>query len=216
MTTKQRLLKIFNTLLESFGKRYWWPGDTPLEVIVGAVLTQNTSWKNVEKAIKNMKNEGVMDVESIYRMDYDRLCEIIRPSGFYNIKTKRLKNIIHVIYNKYGGSIENMADIHTDKLRGLLLDINGIGFETADSILLYAFNKPVFVVDAYTKRFLRHHKLYDADGDYHAVQRFFMENLPSDAYLFNEFHALIVYLCQVNCRKQPICQGCPLEEDKIS
>lgn len=213
MNTAQRLLKIFNILLESFGKRHWWPGETPLEIIVGAVLTQNTSWKNVEKAIQNMKKECVLDIEALYYIDPERLSEIIRPSGFFNIKTKRLKNIINVIYHDYDASIENMMDIDVKKLRHSLLDINGIGPETADSILLYALNKPVFVVDAYTKRFLKNHKLYNADGDYHAIQGYFMEHLPVDIYLFNEFHALIVHLGKNYCKKTPACRGCPLELD---
>lgn len=214
MTTKQRLLKIFNILLGSFGKRNWWPGETPLEIIVGAILTQNTSWKNVEKAIKNMKNEGILDVERLYEINPEKLSEIIRPSGFFNIKSKRLKNIINVIYNKHNATIENIETIETYTLRNLLLSINGIGPETADSILLYALNKPVFVVDAYTKRFLKNHNLYNGDGDYHDIQKFFMDNLQSDVCLFNEFHALIVCLCQIHCRKVPICSGCPLEGDK--
>ncbi|MCX5807923.1 MAG: endonuclease III domain-containing protein [Proteobacteria bacterium] len=214
MTTKQRLLKIFNILLTSFGKRNWWPGETPLEIVVGAILTQNTSWKNVEKAIKNMKNEGILDVERLYEISPEKLSEIIRPSGFFNIKSKRLKNIINVIYNKHNATIENIENIKTYTLRNLLLSINGIGPETADSILLYALNKPVFVVDAYTKRFLKNHNLYNGDGDYHEIQKFFMDNLRPDVYVFNEFHALIVYLCQIHCRKVPVCSGCPLEGDK--
>lgn len=214
MTTKQRLLKIFNILLGSFGKRNWWPGETPLEIIVGAILTQNTSWKNVEKAIENMKKEGVLNVAKLYEIDTEQLSEIIRPSGFFNIKSKRLKNIINVIYNEYDATIENMESIKTYTLRNLLLSINGIGPETADSILLYALNKPAFVVDAYTKRFLKNHNLYNGDGDYHEIQKFFMDNLQSDVCLFNEFHALIVCLCQIYCRKVPICSGCPLERDK--
>ncbi len=200
----------------SFGKRHWWPGETPLEIIVGAILTQNTSWKNVEKAIQNMKTEGVLDVERLYRIDTKRLSEVIRPSGFFNIKSNRLKNTINVIYNEYNASIENILNIRTDILRNTLLSINGIGPETADSILLYALNKPVFVVDAYTKRFLKNHKLYNGDSDYHEIQKFFMDNLKPDVYVFNEFHALIVCLCQIYCRKVPICSGCPLEGDKVN
>jgi endonuclease III related protein len=216
MTTKQRLLKIFNILLASFGKRHWWPGETPLEIIVGAILTQNTSWKNVEKAINNMKHEGILNIERLYEINTETLSEIIRPSGFFNIKSKRMKNIINVIYDEYDATIENMSNIKTNILRNLLLSINGIGPETADSILLYALNKPVFVVDAYTKRFLKNHNLYDGDGDYHKIQQYFMKNIPSDTYLFNEFHALIVRLCQINCRKVPICSGCPLEHESAN
>jgi endonuclease-3 related protein len=216
MITKRRLLKIFQILLAHFGKRHWWPGETPLEVIVGAVLTQNTSWKNVEKAIDNMKKEEILSVEKLYGISVEQLGEIIRPSGFFNIKSKRLKNIVNVIYDKYNAKIENMLNVETDLLRALLLSVNGVGPETADSILLYALNKPVFVVDAYTKRFLKNHKLYNGYGDYHDIQIFFMEHLPSDTYLFNEFHALIVCLCQIHCRKVSVCTGCPLEEDRVS
>jgi endonuclease III related protein len=216
MTTKLRLLKIFNILLASFGKRHWWPGETPLEIIVGAILTQNTSWKNVEKAINNMKKEGILNIERLYEINTETLSDIIRPSGFFNIKAKRLKNIIHVIYNEYDATIENMLNIKINILRNLLLNINGIGPETADSILLYALNKPVFVVDAYTKRFLKNHDLYNGDGDYHKIQQYFMKNIPSDTYLFNEFHALIVRLCQIYCRKMPICSGCPLEHESAN
>jgi endonuclease-3 related protein len=216
MTTKRRLLKIFNILLTSFGKRHWWPGETPLEIVVGAMLTQNTSWKNVEKAIENMKKEGVLDVERLYEINIEKLSEIIRPSGFFNIKSKRLKNIVHVIYNKYDRTVENMVNTETDTLRNVLLSVNGVGPETADSILLYALNKPVFVVDAYTKRFLKNHNLYNGNGEYHEIQKFFMDNLQSDVCLFNEFHALIVCLCQIHCRKVPICSECPLEGDKVS
>ena len=185
-----------------------------MEVVVGAVLTQNTSWKNVVRAIENMKNEDILDVEALYYIDEERLCEIIRPSGFFNVKSRRLKNIINVIYDKYNASLEGMMNYDLVSLRSVLLGINGIGPETADSILLYALGKPIFVVDAYTKRFLRNHKLYNGDYDYDNIQGFFMDNLPSDTYLFNEFHALIVRLCQINCKKTPECNGCPLEDDR--
>lgn len=210
----QRLLRIFDRLLAAFGKRHWWPGDTPLEIMVGAVLTQNTAWKNVERAIANMKRAGIMDLQRLFEIDVDALAEIIRPAGFFNIKSKRLKNLIRVICEKFNGSIDTMGSIEPARLRQLLLDVDGIGYETADSILLYALEKPIFVVDAYTKRFLNHHRLYDGNGDYTATQEFFMDNLPSDTYLFNEFHALIVALCQHYCKKIPVCRGCPLEHER--
>lgn len=211
---RQRLLNIFDTLLDSFGKRNWWPGESPLEVIVGAVLTQNTSWKNVEKAIANMKSAGIMGIDELYNAESDLLAQCIRSSGYYNLKSVRLKNIINVIYNEYNSSIELLKGIETYTLREILLDIKGIGEETADSILLYALDKPVFVVDAYTKRFLKNHGLYDGRYNYCDVQAFFMENLPLDVYIFNEFHALIVALCQKYCLKAPQCENCPLKEDK--
>jgi endonuclease-3 related protein len=164
--TQKRLLSIFNTLLQSFGKRHWWPGETALEVIIGAILTQNTSWKNVEKAIANLKHHDVMDVDKLYRMDRVELARIIMPSGFYNIKSNRLKNIINVIYNDYGSNIANLYTTDIWDTRDKLLAIKGIGRETADSIILYALNKPIFVIDAYTKRFLQNHKLYNGQTDY--------------------------------------------------
>lgn len=216
-STRERLLNIFHTLLNAFGKRNWWPGDTPLEIIVGAVLTQNTAWKNVEKAINNLKKEDLLTIKGLYHVDSKTLAEIIKPSGFFNIKTKRLKNIIKVLYENFNSSIENLNKIETDKLREILLGISGIGKETADSILLYALNRPVFVVDAYTKRFIENHNPPIMDkrdfdkNSYDDIQRFFMEHLPLDTYIFNEFHALLVYLCQRYCKKIPECDACPLK-----
>ena len=212
---QQKLLNIFNILLKSFGKRNWWPGETELEIIVGAVLTQNTSWKNVEKAINNMKYHNVLDIHTLYTMDRETLASIIKPSGFYNIKSNRLKNIINVIYNEYSSNILNLNELSILDVRNKLLVINGIGKETADSIILYALNKPIFVVDVYTKRFLKNHRLYNVENDYDTIQRFFMKHLPNDTYLFNEFHALIVYLCQNFCKKVPLCSVCPLKKDLI-
>lgn len=208
---RQRLLKIFDILLETFGKRHWWPGETALEVIVGAVLTQNTSWKNVEKAIENLKSAGLMDLDRLHEVDDALLARHIRSSGYYNLKTKRLKNIVNVIHDEYGASIERLRNNGTTNLREKLLGIKGIGEETADSILLYALDKPVFVIDAYTKRFLVSHGLYGGPYRYGDMQAFFMNNLPSDTYLFNEYHALIVALCQSHCLKVPRCGECPLK-----
>ena len=213
MTTKQRLLSIFHTLLSKFGRRNWWPGETELEIIVGAILTQNTSWKNVEKAINNMKAHGLLNADSLQSIPIRDLEEVIRPSGFYKQKSERLKRIINILQNNNHKSIDNLKVFDTGYLRSLLLNINGIGPETADSILLYALNRPVFVVDAYTKRFLKNHRLYKGNDRYDDVQRYFMSNLPLDTYLFNEFHALIVCLCQNHCKKTPECSLCPLKKD---
>jgi endonuclease III related protein len=213
--TQQRLVNIFNTLLESFGRRNWWPGETELEIIVGAVLTQNTSWKNVEKAIDNLKQHNALDIETLYKMDKKTLALIIKSSGFYNIKSNRLKNLINVIYDDYLSNISNLKMLSVLEVRNRLLAVNGIGKETADSIILYALNKPIFVIDVYTKRFLKNHRIYDGQNDYDAIQDFFMRNLPENTYLFNEFHALIVYLCQNFCKKMPLCNKCPLEKDII-
>lgn len=210
MNTPQKLNKIFHILLETFGPRNWWPGETPLEVIIGAVLTQNTSWKNVERAIKNLKTKKQLDVKRLYDIAPSLLAEIIRPAGYFNIKARRLKNVITVLHEHYNGNIERLSSLGVQELRSILLAINGIGPETADSIMLYALNKPVFVVDAYTKRFLKNHRLYNGDG-YEDCQDYFMKNLPADVYLYNEFHALIVFLCQKYCKKTPICHECPLK-----
>ena len=211
---RQRLLKIFEILLENFGERHWWPGDTALEIIVGAVLTQNTSWKNVEKAITNLKSAGLLDIKSLHDAEEETLARHIRSSGYYNLKTIRLKNIIKVIHDEYMSSIELLREKQLFELRLQLLGVKGIGEETADSILLYALEKPIFVIDAYTKRFLTNHGLYDGSYRYSEVQAFFMNNLPSDTYLFNEYHALIVALCQQFCVKTPKCKECPLRNDK--
>ncbi len=213
---QRKLWKIFHTLLESFGKRNWWPGETGVEIIIGTVLTQNTSWKNVEKAITNLKNHNALCINILYGMDKERLAELIRPSGFYNIKSNMLKNIFNVIYDEYNGNINDLKEINMWKLREKLLGINGIGRETADSIILYALNKPIFVIDTYTKRFLNNHKIHDGKKGYDELQDFFMKNLPHDTYLFNEFHALIVCLCQSFCKKTPLCKGCPLERDLMA
>lgn len=213
MTTKQRLLNIFETLLLAFGKRNWWPGETELEVIVGAILTQNTSWRNVEKAIANLKANDLLDFDALLSIDNYELGGIIKSSGFYNQKTKKIKSFLQVIHNLFNGSMYYIRNYDTSFLRKLMLGINGIGPETADSILLYALNRPVFVVDSYTKRFLYNHKLYDGSWKYDDVQNFFMANLPRDTYLFNEFHALIVCLCQTYCKKLPECLSCPLNNE---
>jgi endonuclease-3 related protein len=211
---RKRLQEIFEKLLSAFGQRHWWPGDSPLEIMVGAVLTQNTSWRNVEKAIDNMKGEGLMDMDALDLIEEDRLADVIRPAGFYRVKSKRLKALITDIHLRYGSSIARMQMTATRQLRDQLLSVKGIGPETADSILLYALDRQVFVVDAYTKRFLKNHGLYDGGDDYHDVQKFFIDNLPRDTYIFNEFHALLVCLCQRHCKKRPDCRACPLMDER--
>lgn len=210
MTTKIRLLDIFDRLLGHFGQRNWWPGDTQLEIAIGAILTQNTSWKNVELAIANLKKQKLIEARRLYEIDEQSLAGVIKSAGFFNIKAKRIKNFIQSFSDQYDASFDKLAGLDTDILRDWLLSINGIGEETADSIILYATEKPVFVVDAYTKRFLRNHGLGDGNERYRDVQQFFMDNLPHDTYLFNEYHALLVCLCQNNCKKKPLCSGCPL------
>ena len=209
---KRILNFIYDRLYESFGPQKWWPGDTQLEIIVGAILTQNTSWTNVEKAIGNLKRENLLDVENLKKITTRRLAHLIKPAGYYNIKAKRLKNFIEYLHSFYDGSLKKMFDRDYLRLRAELLSLNGIGQETADSILLYAGNKPIFVVDAYTKRILQRHHLIDKDASYSEIQNLFMDNLKKDVKLFNEYHALLVNLGKNICLKRPLCEICPLKD----
>ncbi|NQT75473.1 MAG: endonuclease III domain-containing protein [Candidatus Omnitrophica bacterium] len=205
------LLKIYKLLYERFGPRHWWPGDTRLEIIIGAILTQNTAWANVEKAIANLKNARLLKVKGLSRVPKKRLAGLIRPAGYYNIKSQRIKNFLGFLNTAYGGDIKRMLSTETRRLRTELLEVKGIGPETADSILLYAGEKPAFVVDAYTKRIFSRHGFIQGDASYEAVQAIFLSNLPKDVRLFNEFHALIVELGKELCKsKKPLCNKCPI------
>ena len=203
---------MFTELLKHFGPQHWWPGETEFEVIVGAVLTQNTSWKNVEKAILNLKEKGLLSPHHLNALSVSDLAQLIRPAGYYNIKAKRLKNLIDLLEERYDLDLFELFEAETDSLRQNLLSVNGIGFETADTILLYAAHRPVFVVDAYTHRILCRHGMTDEQTDYHELQALFMNHLPDDTSLFNEFHALIVKTGKEYCRKKPLCHLCPLKE----
>lgn len=208
---KKKLTDIYDRLYLRFGPQRWWPGDTPFEVAVGAVLTQNTNWGNVEKAIGNLTSEGALDARRLHEMQLHKLASLIRPAGYYNVKAKRLKNFIDLLAGEYGGSMKRMAGEETPVIRKKLLDVNGIGPETADSILLYALEKPVFVIDAYTRRVLSRHNILDHDEPYEAFQELFHRHLKRDAGLFNEYHALFVRVAKEYCRTKPHCAGCPLE-----
>jgi endonuclease-3 related protein len=205
-------MAVYRALYRAYGPQHWWPGDTIFEVMVGTVLTQNTAWSNVEKAIANLKRERLLTPLSLDSVSSRRLASLIRPSGYFNIKAKRLKHLIEFIRSAYRGSLKRMFAADPGELRPKLLAVNGIGPETADSILLYAGGKPLFVVDAYTKRVFGRHGFFAADADYHAVQRLFMENLSCDSQLYNEYHALIVKVGKEYCRKsKPACSECPLK-----
>ncbi len=209
--THNILLKIYNSLYNYFGPLNWWPGDTPFEIMVGAILTQNTSWSNVEKAINNLKKENLLEPRKLYRINQEELSQLIKPSGYYNIKARRLKNFINIFVNGFEGSAEKMFSGDDRELRKKLLNVNGIGPETADSILLYGGKKPFFVVDAYTKRIFSRHKLISKDSTYYQIQEFFIKNLDRDVKLFNEFHAQIVMLGKTICTsKNPDCAKCPI------
>ncbi len=212
MNNSNILLDIYDRLFKSFGNQHWWPGDTDFEIVVGAILTQNTNWGNVEKAIKNLKKAKVFTPRKLYEIDIKKLAELIRPSGYFNVKAKRLKHFIEWLFLKYNGSLPKMFKQDYGKLREELLSINGIGRETADSILLYAAQKPTFVIDAYTKRVLVRHELIPEDYEYEEMKAFFEENLPEDVSLYNEYHALLVRVGKYYCKPKEQCEECPLKE----
>jgi endonuclease III related protein len=207
---KARLEHIYRLLYKRFGKRNWWPADSPFEVIVGAILTQNTAWTNVEKAIVNLKRADMLSPGMLHDNTVSGVAQLIKPSGFYNQKAKRLKLMVDHLMTGYKGDIDELCKKDTKTLRDELLSIKGVGKETADSILLYACSKPVFVVDSYTYRVFYRHGLIDAQAGYDEIQDMFMDNLEHKAGLFNEYHALIVELAKNYCRTKPLCEQCPL------
>ncbi|OIO37812.1 MAG: endonuclease [Candidatus Omnitrophica bacterium CG1_02_49_16] len=207
---QKNLLALFRILKKSYGSQHWWPANTPFEVAVGAILTQNTSWANVERAIDLLKKAKLLSPKKMFRAPPRILLRCLRPAGFFNIKAKRLKNFLDFLFVEYGGSLKRLFAQPTANLRQKLLNVNGIGPETADSIILYAAEKPIFVVDAYTKRiFSRIGSIRETDS-YDQVQGYFMRSLPGKTALFNEFHALIVEHAKRFCRVKPICDPCPL------
>lgn len=209
--SSQKLMEIYDLMFERFGRQYWWPGDSPFEIMVGAILTQNTNWGNVEKAIVNLKDAGALCPEKLHETEAETLAQLIRPAGYFNVKAKRLKNLIDWLFDDYGGSLDALKNISVDVLRSELLSVKGVGRETADSILLYALDKTIFVIDAYTCRILGRHGLIESQADYEQVREFFEYNLPDDRQLFNEFHALLVCVGKLYCKRQrPKCDDCPL------
>ena len=211
-STAKRLMAMFDLMSKHLGLQHWWPGDTELEMIIGAILTQNTNWKNVEKAINNLKAEDLMSLEALYAISQSDLAEKIRPAGYFNIKAGRLKNLVQFIIETYEGDVDSLLREDTQALREGLLSVKGVGPETADSIVLYAAQRPVFVIDTYTHRILSRHGLTDDEVSYYDLQDLFMHHLPEDVDFFNEFHALIVKTGKEFCRKKPLCEQCPLEK----
>ncbi|MCK4444610.1 MAG: endonuclease III domain-containing protein [Thermoplasmata archaeon] len=205
------LQEIYSKLFESFGPQHWWPGETPFEIMIGAILTQQTSWKNVEIAIQNLKDKNLLDVVSLNEIPKDELEKEIRKTGFYRQKSRAVKNFVGFLVEECQGDLDEMCSENDQELREKLLSVKGIGHETADSILLYACNKPFFVVDAYTKRALRRLELTDTDN-YEEIRDFFESSLPKDAVLYNEFHALWVELGKRHCKTRPICDDCPFND----
>lgn len=206
-----RIVEIHTRLFDHFGPQHWWPGETPFEIMLGAVLTQNTSWRNVSKVIETLKGEGLLSFSALEALPTEVLAEKIRPSGYYNQKAKRLKGLFAAI-REDSGDLETFLDQDGATLREKLLAVKGIGPETADSITLYAAAKPVFVVDAYTYRILLRHDLIADDAGYEEIQELFLRKLPTETQLFNEYHALLVRLAKEYCKKNnPLCDACPLQ-----
>jgi endonuclease-3 related protein len=210
--TGETLMTIYDLLFTAYGPQNWWPAESQFEMMIGAILTQNTSWKNVEKAIQNLKRRDLLSVEALSDIPVPTLAEHIRPAGYFNIKAKRLKNLIVFIQEKYDGDLSELFSGDTETIRMELLSVRGIGLETADSMLLYGAGRALFVVDTYTHRILSRHNLIGDEAGYYDLQMLFMDNLPHEVELFKEFHALIVKTGKDYCRKKPLCPDCPLEK----
>ncbi len=208
--SRHALNDVYRRLAAHYGPTHWWPGDTPFEIAVGAVLTQNTAWSNVEKAIANLKRARLLSPKKILDSPDDILHDVLRPSGYFRVKTTRLRSFCRYLVDRYGGSVKRMARRPLDELRPELLEVNGIGPETADDILLYACDKVVFVVDAYTRRILSRHGLCPTDIGYEDLRALFEQALEPDLRVFKEYHGLIVYTGKDYCRRTPNCAECPL------
>jgi endonuclease-3 related protein len=203
---------IYRRLSRHFGPMHWWPGDTPFEICVGAILTQNTSWTNVSRAIERLKEEGLLDPRTLRSLHREGLEELLRPTGYFRVKARRLASFLDFLFERYRGSLPRMFQTPRERLREELLGVSGIGPETADSILLYAGEKPEFVVDAYTRRIFARHLFLDEGATYDETKALFVQAIPRDVGLYNEYHALIVNLGKEHCRVRPRCEGCPLED----
>lgn len=210
MITRCTLETVYNRLYSAYGPQHWWPAGTPFEVMVGAVLTQNTAWLNVEKAIANLKEANCLNAHDIILLPDKHLAKLIRPSGYFNIKAKRLKNLCRWFTEQ--GGFKSLSKMNTDSLRLSLLGVNGVGTETADDILLYAFCRPVFVVDIYTRRLLTRLGLINGAEDYETLRGYFEATLNPEARLFNEYHALIVRHAKEKCTQLEGCRHCAVEE----
>ncbi len=208
---REVLNEMYIRMYKALGPQGWWPGDTPFEVCVGAILTQNTNWQNVERAIENLKKQNLLTPQALYELPVNILAELIRPAGYFRVKAKRLKSFINFLIEKFDGDLSKLFSLPLEDARKTLLHVPGIGPETADSILLYAGEKPTFVIDAYTRRILLRHGLATEDMGYEDLQEIFMQNLPKDPKLYNEYHALLVAIGKKFCRpKKPRCDICPL------
>lgn len=207
----QDLLQIYKTLLKHFGYRNWWPARTNFEVCVGAILTQNTAWRNVRLALANLRRAEALNPEAILNMRNEELAELIRPAGYYNLKASRLKSLVEFLHHQGGRGMRRFAAISDSELRQRLLSVKGVGPETADSILLYALKRPIFVIDAYTIRISQRLGIDEGCDGYQEFQSLFVTHLPLDIDLYNDFHAQLVSLGATYCKPRPICVQCPLE-----
>lgn len=206
-------MEVFHRLYGWMGDRHWWPAETPFEVMVGAVLTQNVSWRNVEKAIANLRRAGLLEPAALHRAAEEELYPLVRPAGYYRAKSRKLKALCAFLFERYGGSLEALFSRPLQNLRPELLSVYGVGPETADAMLCYAGNLPIMVMDAYTRRVFFRLGLVPEDISYSDLQAFFMSRLPQDTALFNQYHALIDGLANRLCLKQnPLCSSCPLLE----
>ncbi len=202
--------RIYHRLLDYYGHQDWWPGETPFEVMVGAILTQNTAWTNVEKAINNLKRANSLSADQIMAISVEELADLIRSAGYFNVKARRLKNFCD--WYLFQGGYEQLAKWPTDALRKSLLSVNGIGPETADDILLYVFERPIFVIDAYTRRLFLRLGLIEPDLGYEELRRIFESELEKNTQLYNEYHALIVNHAKSFCKTRPVCETCILND----
>jgi endonuclease III related protein len=207
------LTEVYRRLFDAFGPQHWWPGESRFEMIVGAMLTQNTSWENVKRAIHNLREADLLEPRALYGVPLEELEELIRPAGYFRVKARRLRSLLEFLVERYDGSLDVMFQTALPELRQELLGVHGVGPETADSILLYAGELPSFVVDAYSHRVFARHGWIDFGADYHQIQEYVQGELPLDVPMYNEFHALLVRLGKDYCRKtNPKCAECPLRE----
>ncbi len=210
MTETLSLLEVYNILLNFQGPQHWWPGETPDEIIIGAILTQNVAWKNVVKALDNLHSAGIYTLKDLDALPVEAIAPLIRPTLYYNQKAKKLKTFTNFLRESYQFNLNKMFSEELQTLRSEILKLKGLGPETVDSILLYAGSKPVFVVDAYTIRLLTRLGFTDKKMNYSEWQKFITERIPQDIALYNDFHAQIVCLCKDICRNKPLCKNCPL------
>ena len=204
------LLDVYHRLLDRYGPQHWWPADSPFEVIIGAILTQSAAWGNVEKAVINLKIGGVLSPGALRRLAVEELAGLVYPSGYYNVKAGKIKSFVHWLGERYDDNLDRLFALDIPLLRQELLSVHGVGQETADSIILYAAHKPVFVIDAYTRRIMGRLGLAPRTNSYAGFQGLFMQYLPCDESLFNEYHALFVRHGKDTCRKSPLCRQCCL------